>query len=89
MRLECGIQANHPLRRQRRMRSSGRSHVKHIDPQIFSFTQELISSGQIEVKKIESAHNLADLLTKAFPAYTHHRLVQEAGMKFLHKLIST
>jgi hypothetical protein len=49
--------------------------VKHICPQIFGFTQDLIQSGQIEVKNIESAHNIADLLTKALPAYTHRRLV--------------
>ena len=65
------------------------NRVKHIDPQIFSFTQELISSRQIEVQKIESAHNLVDLFMKALPTYTHCRLVQEAGMKLLYELIST
>jgi hypothetical protein len=60
--------------------------TKHISPEIFGFTQELIQSGQIEVKKIESAHNLADMLTKALPAHTHRKLVQGAGMKLLHEL---
>ena len=55
--------------------------VKHIPPQIFGFTQELIQSGQIEVKKVESAHNIADMLTKALPTYIHKRLVHEAGMR--------
>lgn len=38
--------------------------TKHIEPQIFTFTQELITSKQLEVQKIESAHNIADLLTR-------------------------
>ena len=42
--------------------------VKHISPQIFGFIQELIQGRQIEVKKVESAHNLVDILTKALPA---------------------
>jgi hypothetical protein len=63
------------------------NRTKHIEPQIFTFTQELITSGQLEVQKIESAHNIADLLTKALPAYTHRRLVQQAGMKLLHELL--
>jgi hypothetical protein len=61
--------------------------TKHICPQIFGFTQDLIESGQIEVKKIESSHNIADMLTKALPAYTHRRLVQEAGMRLLHEIV--
>ena len=60
--------------------------TKHIDPQIFSYTQDLITTGQIEVQKVESAHNIADLLTKALPAYIHRRLVQAAGMRLLHEL---
>ena len=62
--------------------------VKHIDPQIFSYTQELITSGQIQVQHIESAHNIANLLTKALPAYTHRRLVQAVGMRLLHEISS-
>jgi hypothetical protein len=61
--------------------------TKHICPEIFGFIQELIQSGQIEVKKIESAHNLADMLTKALPAHTHRKLVQVAGMKLFHELL--
>jgi hypothetical protein len=62
--------------------------VKHIDPQIFSYTQELITSGKLQLQNVESAHNIADLLTKALPAYTHRRLVQAAGMRFLHEISS-
>ena len=64
---------------------SGR--VKHIDPHIFGLTQDLIQNKQIEVKKIELAHNIADMLTKALPAYTHQRLIQAAGMRFFHELV--
>ena len=42
-------------------------NVKHISLQIFGFTQELIQSKQIEVQKVESTHNLANMLTKALP----------------------
>ena len=38
--------------------------VKHIDLR-YHFTNMLISSGQIRVKYIESASNLADMLTKS------------------------
>jgi hypothetical protein len=58
--------------------------VKHICPQLIGFTQDLIQSGQIEVKKVDSSHNLVDMMTKALSAYTYRRLVQETGMKLLH-----
>ena len=61
---------------------------KHISPQIFGFTKDMIQSKQIEVKKVESAYNLVDMLTNALLAYTHRRLVQQAGMRFHHELIS-
>ena len=54
---------------------------KHVDPQIFSFTQDLIQSSQLHVNKIESANNIADILTKALPAYTHKKIVHAAGMR--------
>jgi hypothetical protein len=62
--------------------------TKHISPHIFGFTQDLIESRQIEVKKVQSSHNIADMLTKALPAYTHRRLVQEAGMRSLQDLVT-
>ena len=62
-------------------------HVKHIPPQLFGFTQELIQNKEIEVKKIESVHNVADMLTKALPAYTHKRLVRAAGLRLHHEII--
>ena len=63
--------------------------IKHIDPQIFSFTQDLIQSSQLHVNKIESANNIADMLTKALPAYTHKRLVHAAGMRSHSELTKT
>ena len=38
--------------------------VKHICPQVFGFSQDLIQSGQIEIKKVDSAHNIADINTR-------------------------
>lgn len=49
--------------------------VKHISPHIFGYTQDLIETGQIEIKKIESEHNIADMFTKALPTYKHKKLV--------------
>ena len=62
--------------------------VKHINPHIFGFAQDLIETRQIKIKKIESEHNIADMLTKALPAYKHKKLVEDVGMKTLHKLTS-
>ena len=62
------------------------NRVKHIPPQLFGFTQELIQNKQIEVKKVESFQNIADMLTKALPAYTHKWLVFQVGMRLYHKI---
>jgi hypothetical protein len=60
--------------------------TKHISPHIFNFTQDLIDQGQIAIQKIESENNVADMLTKALPAYKHKKLVYAAGMRTLHEL---
>ena len=62
--------------------------VKHINPHIFIFAQDLIETRQIEIKKIESENNIADMLTKTLSAYKHKKLVEEAGMRTLHELSS-
>ena len=53
--------------------------IKHVDPQIFSYTQDLIQNGQLHVNKIELANNIVDMLTKALQAYTHKKLVYAQG----------
>ena len=60
--------------------------TKHIDPKYFSYTHDLITNGDLEIKKIISADNLADLFTKALPLYTHRRLVHGIGMRRLNSL---
>ena len=60
--------------------------TKHIDPKYFSFTNDLITSKALEVKKIASVDNLADLFTKALPTNTHRHLVHGIGMRRLHNL---
>ena len=62
--------------------------TKHISPHIFTFSQDLIEKGQLEIRKVESELNLADMLTKALPAYKHKKFVAEAGMRTLHSLTS-
>ena len=61
--------------------------IKHVDPQIFSYTQDLIQNGQLHVNKIESANNIVDMLTKALLAYTHKKLVYATGMRSHLELI--
>jgi hypothetical protein len=60
--------------------------TKHINPHIFTFLQDLVESGQIEIRKIESENNIADMLTKALSAYKHQKLIEAAGMKSLSDL---
>jgi len=60
--------------------------IKYIDPKYFSFTNDLIIDKALEVKKIASANNLADLFTKALPLSIHRRLVHSIGMQRLNIL---
>ena len=62
--------------------------TKHISPHIFTYSQDLIENKQLEIRKVESEHNIADMLTKALPAYKHKRFVDAVGMRSLHSLIS-
>ena len=63
--------------------------TKHISPHIFSFSQDLIDKEQLEIQKIESKHNIADMLTKALPAYKHKKLLHATGMRTLQELTSS
>ena len=60
--------------------------VKHISPHLFSYTQDLIEAKQIQPRKIASAQNIADMLTKALPAHQHRKLIKAAGMRTLTEL---
>ena len=60
--------------------------VKHISPHLFGYTQDLTKTKQIKVKKIASANNIADILTKALPAPQHHKLIIAASMRTLTEL---
>jgi hypothetical protein len=62
--------------------------TKHINPHIFGFTQDLVDRKQLEIKKIESENNIADMLTKALPAYKHKNLIHVVGLRSLHELTS-
>lgn len=57
--------------------------VKHISPHLFSYTQDLTETSQIAVRKIASAENITDILTKALPAPQHRKLIAAAGMRTL------
>ena len=60
--------------------------AKHISSHIFSFTQDLIDKDQVDIQKVESENKVADMLTKALPAYKHKKLVYAAGMRSLPDL---
>ena len=57
-------------------------------PSDFGYTQELTDTGQIEIRKVVSAENIADVLTKALLAPQHKKLISAADMKFLAELSS-
>ena len=57
--------------------------VKHINPHLFGYTQDLMETKQIEIMKIASADNIADVLTKALPAPQHRTLIIAVGMRTL------
>ena len=63
--------------------------TKHVSPHIFGFTQDLIEQKQLNIVKIESENNIADMLTKALPAYKHKKLVYAAGLRTLQELSSS
>ena len=60
--------------------------IKHISLHIFSYTQDLVEKGQLKIRKVEFEHNIADMLTKALPAYKHKKLVYTTSMRTLQKL---
>ena len=60
--------------------------TKHISPHIFTYSQDLVDSKQIEIRKIESENNISDILTKALPPYKHKKLIYAAEMRSLQEL---
>lgn len=60
--------------------------TKHINPHIFTYSQDLVDKGQFEIRKIKSENNIDDMLTKALFAYKHKKLISAAYMKSLHEL---
>jgi len=56
--------------------------TKHILPKFF-FTHDLQRNGDIEIQKIRSCENLADLFTKSLPRRTFEQLVHKIGLRHL------
>ena len=56
--------------------------TKHISLKFF-YTHELQKSGEIDVQKIQSSDNLADLFTKSLPISTFKKLIHKIGMRQL------
>lgn len=62
-------------------------HVKHISSHLINYTQGLTETSQIAMRKIASAENIADILSKALPAPHHQKLIAVAGMQTSSKLL--
>ena len=54
--------------------TKGHSRAKHIDVR-HHYIRERVAEGDVEVKHIPTADNLADILTKPLPRVIHQRLV--------------
>lgn len=52
---------------------------KHIDTRQH-YIRELVEEHRITVQRVESAANLADILTKPLPKSSHNRIVSEIGL---------
>lgn len=59
--------------------------TKHISPKFFHI-HELQETKEIDVSRVCSSENLADLFTKALPKTTFEKLVYGIGMRRLYSL---
>lgn len=53
--------------------------IKHFEIDLF-FVREKISQGSIQVFKIDSAKNIADLFTKGLSSSQHDKLCDDLGL---------
>eukprot|EP00965_Chrysotila_dentata_P105016 3469182-Pleurochrysis_carterae.AAC.1 len=51
---------------------------RHVDRRDLKVHDEYIAHGSIEVRKIETDDNVADVFTKSLPASVHHKHVNTA-----------
>ena len=56
--------------------------TKHIDPKFF-FTHDQTKGRKINIKKIQSGENPADLFTKALPTGKFQELIKLTGVRHL------
>jgi hypothetical protein len=59
-------------------------NTKHILTKFFYVHEQL--GSELEIQKVKSHDNLADLFTKALLSSEHRRLVKGIGMRSLHSL---
>ena len=59
--------------------------TKHILPKFF-FTHELQKAGEVQVVRVRSSDNLADLFTKSLPTSTLKKLIHQLEMRRLKDL---
>ena len=59
--------------------------TKHISPKFF-YTHDLVKKGDVDVCKIRSSDNSADLFTKALPTTIFKKHIHSIGMRQLKDL---
>src|SRR5262249_23259771 len=58
--------------------------TKHIAPKFFYAAE--VNHQEIEVTKVASSENVADIFTKTLPAIRHWEIVPKLGLRALHEL---
>jgi hypothetical protein len=62
--------------------------TKHNSPNFF-YTHELQKQGEVNILKVQSCDNVADLFTKSLPATTFRKFIHDIGLRRLRDLQSS
>ena len=62
--------------------------TKHISPKFF-YTHELQKQGEVNILKVQSCNNVADLFTKSLLATTFRKCIHNIGIRRLRDLQSS
>ena len=68
--------------------NTSRISPKHISPNFF-YTHELQKQGEVNILKVQSCNNVADLFTKSLPATTFRKCIHNIGIRRLRDLQSS
>jgi hypothetical protein len=62
--------------------------IKHMSPKFF-YTHELQKQGEVNILKVQSCDNVADLFTESLPATTFRKCIHDIGIRRLRDLQSS